>query len=258
MPRLWNHISNVLQRKETVIATCHACETISLWSVLQIAAANSVHCIAPALHSTPDRQCRGECRNSTSSCGYKFRHEGFLCKVLIPLVIHHSASGWRFGYLRSLPWSDGFSIEKVGFLHDAEELLLIHLTIAIPASLVNHLLKLLICHAFAKLFGDTLQVLEWDFSNLIVIEHKRNALRITSLGSWFRNLWIIIFKNYSYPMVPLPSSSTSEIIFWISSLLMFKTKGTHGHFQLLGVNGSGAINIKKVKSLFDVMFLLLC
>merc|ERR1719291_965876 len=44
-----------------------------------------------------------------------------------------------------------------------------------------------------------------------------NALRISSLGSRFRILCVIIFKNSSYPIVPLPSSSTSEIIFWISS-----------------------------------------
>merc|ERR1740138_546881 len=53
---------------------------------------------------------------------------------------------------------------------------------------------------------------------------RRKALRISSFGSRFRILWVIIFKNSSYSMVPLPSSSTSEIIFWISSFLGSKPK----------------------------------
>lgn len=35
--------------------------------------------------------------------------------------------------------------EEGGLLHDAEELLLVHLAISIPIGLVNHLLQLLIC-----------------------------------------------------------------------------------------------------------------
>merc|ERR1719181_941303 len=49
--------------------------------------------------------------------------------------------------------------------------------------------------------------------------NKRNALRISSLGSRLRILCVIIFRNSSYSIVPLPSSSTSDIIFWISSFL---------------------------------------
>merc|ERR1711920_967937 len=42
---------------------------------------------------------------------------------------------------------------------------------------------------------------------------SRKAFKISSLGSRFRILCVIILRNSSYPMVPLPSSSTSEIIF---------------------------------------------
>merc|ERR1719253_197127 len=43
--------------------------------------------------------------------------------------------------------------------------------------------------------------------------NKRKAFRISSLGSRFNILCVIILRNSSYSIVPLPSSSTSEIIF---------------------------------------------
>merc|ERR1719337_288546 len=60
--------------------------------------------------------------------------------------------------------------EEIGLLHDAEELLLIDLAIAIAISFVDHLLKLLISHSLSKLLRHALQVLERDLACLIVIK----------------------------------------------------------------------------------------
>merc|ERR1719456_867345 len=60
--------------------------------------------------------------------------------------------------------------EEVGLLHDAQEFLLIDLTIAIAIGLVNHLLKLFISHALTKLLGHTLEILEGDLARLIIVE----------------------------------------------------------------------------------------
>merc|ERR1711865_866765 len=61
-------------------------------------------------------------------------------------------------------------LEEVRLLHDAEELFLVHLTVTVTISLINHFLQFLISHTLTELLGDTLQVFEGDFSSLIVIE----------------------------------------------------------------------------------------
>merc|ERR1712190_426749 len=59
---------------------------------------------------------------------------------------------------------------KVGLSHDAQELLLVHLAIAITISLIDHLLKLLVCYALAQLLRHVLQVLEGDLARLVIIK----------------------------------------------------------------------------------------
>merc|ERR1719426_413172 len=60
--------------------------------------------------------------------------------------------------------------EKVSLLHDAKELLLVHLAITVAVHLVDHLLQLLIRHALAELLRDALEVLERDLARLVVVE----------------------------------------------------------------------------------------
>merc|ERR1719215_919136 len=60
--------------------------------------------------------------------------------------------------------------EEVCLLHDPQELLLVHLPVAVAVRLVDHLLELLIRHALAQLLGDALQVLEGDLAGLVVVE----------------------------------------------------------------------------------------
>merc|ERR1712159_75784 len=59
---------------------------------------------------------------------------------------------------------------QAGLLHNAHELLLVDLTIAVTISFVNHFLQLLVGHVLTELLGDTLKVLERDLAGLIVIE----------------------------------------------------------------------------------------
>merc|ERR1719487_2822034 len=63
--------------------------------------------------------------------------------------------------------------------------------------------------------------------------NKRKAFKISSLGSLLRILCVIILRNSSYSMDPLPSSSTSEIIFWISSFLGSKPSARIATFSSL-------------------------
>merc|ERR1711868_286904 len=59
-------------------------------------------------------------------------------------------------------------------LHDAEELVLVHLTIAITIGLVDHLLELLVGHVLTELLSDALQVLEGDLASLVVVEETEH------------------------------------------------------------------------------------
>merc|ERR1719171_1379200 len=60
--------------------------------------------------------------------------------------------------------------EEVGLLHDAQELLLVDLAVAVAIRLVDHLLELLVRHSLAELLRDPLQVLEGDLPGLVVVE----------------------------------------------------------------------------------------
>merc|ERR1712227_1144703 len=59
-------------------------------------------------------------------------------------------------------------------LHDAEELLLVDLAIAVTVGLVNHLLQLLIGHVLTELLGHTLEVLEGDLAGLVIVEETEH------------------------------------------------------------------------------------
>merc|ERR1719238_1994954 len=77
--------------------------------------------------------------------------------------------------------------EEIRLFHDTEKFLLVDLTVAIPVCLINHFLKLLVCHPFAKLLGHALQVLEGDFARLVIIE-QTESLQDLVLGVTVKNL----------------------------------------------------------------------
>merc|ERR1719238_116530 len=79
---------------------------------------------------------------------------------MLQLTIDHEPSWKRLG--------------ETTTLHDAEELLLVHLAITIAVGLVDHLLKLLVGHVLAELLGHALEVLERDLAGLIVVEETEH------------------------------------------------------------------------------------
>merc|ERR1711972_924677 len=60
--------------------------------------------------------------------------------------------------------------EEVRLLHDAEELFLVHLAVAVAVGLIDHFLQLLIGHPFSEFLGHALEILEGDLSRLVVVE----------------------------------------------------------------------------------------
>lgn len=91
---------------------------------------------------------------------------------------------------------------KAGFLHDTQELLLVHLSISVPVCFVNHLLhkqsggnevrttqgwgklnnacgfvlaylQFFVCEVLSQLFGHPLQVPEGDLACFVVIEQAK-------------------------------------------------------------------------------------
>ena len=60
--------------------------------------------------------------------------------------------------------------EKVSLLHDSHELFLANFAITVSVSLIDHLLNLVICHIFAEFLGNALEVLEANFSGLVIVK----------------------------------------------------------------------------------------
>merc|ERR1712187_359893 len=59
---------------------------------------------------------------------------------------------------------------QIRLFHDTQKLLLVYFSITVAVGLIDHLLKLLVCHTFAKLLCNAFQILERDLACLIVIE----------------------------------------------------------------------------------------
>mmetsp|Transcript_98653 Transcript_98653/g.255041 ORF Transcript_98653/g.255041 Transcript_98653/m.255041 type:complete len:247 (+) Transcript_98653:90-830(+) len=151
--------------------------------------------------------------------------------------------------------SHGAVSEEVGLLHDAKELLLVDLPITIPVCLVNHLLQLLISHAFAKLLGNALQVLEGDLAGLVVVE-EAEGLQDFVLGITVEDL----VRHHLQEL--LVADGAAAIIIDIRDhlldllLLGLEAQGAHGDLQLLGVDLAGAIRVEQVERLLDLLLLL--
>merc|ERR1719350_1875122 len=144
----------------------------------------------------------------------------------------------------------GGSSEQVCLLHDAQELLLIDLTVAITIGLIDHLLQLFIGHALTQLLCNALQVLEGDLARLIVIE-ETECLQDFILGIAIQDL---VSHHLQELLIP---NGAGAVVVYIGDhlldllLLWFEAQGAHGDLQLLGVDLAGAICVEQVKSLLD-------
>ena len=74
--------------------------------------------------------------------------------------------------------------EEVGLLHDAEELLLVHFTVSISISLIDHFLQFLVGHMLTQLLCHSLQILEGDLAGLVVVEQAEDLV-------CKRRIWIL-------------------------------------------------------------------
>merc|ERR1712137_1041508 len=94
----------------------------------------------------------------------------------------------RLGAFRSPPERDQDKrLEEVRLFHDAQELLFIDLAVTIAVGLVNHLLKLLICHPLTGLLRNAFQILERNFASLVIVE-KAESFQDFVLGIAVQNL----------------------------------------------------------------------
>merc|ERR1719265_2556765 len=147
------------------------------------------------------------------------------------------------------------SSEQIRLLHDAHELLLIHLPIAIAVSLVDHFLKLLVSHALAKLLGNTLQVLERNLSCFVIVE-QTERLQDLILGIAIQD-----FVGHHLKELLVFNGPTSIIVDIGDHLLdlfflRLEPEGAHRNLELLGVDGAGSIGVEEIEGLLDFLFLL--
>merc|ERR1719160_49702 len=122
--------------------------------------------------------------------------------------------------------------EKVSLLHDAEKFFFIDLTVAIPVGLIDHFLKLLICHPFSKLFCHAFQVLEGYFARLVIIK-QTESFQDLILGVAIENLMshhlekFFVLDGSTSIIIDVRNHLLNLLLFWL------KAESAHGNFQLL-------------------------
>merc|ERR1719330_363821 len=167
-----------------------------------------------------------------------------------PLLELHFAPAVR---LQASAW---LRSEEVGLLHDPQELLLVPLAISVSVGLVDHLLKLLVGHPLPELLGDPLQVLEGDLAGLVVVEEPEGledlVLRVAVQDLVCHHLQELFVAYRSTAVVVDIGDHLLDLL-----LLRLEPQGTHGNLELLGVDLSGAVGVKEVEGLLDLLLLLL-
>merc|ERR1719231_266453 len=147
-------------------------------------------------------------------------------------------------------------LEQVRLLHDAEELLFVHLAVTIAIRFVDHLLKLLVRHPLPKLLRDALEVLERDFPGLVIIEEPESledlVLRVT-----VENL----LRHHGHKLRELDGARPIivDILDHLLDLLFLglEAESTHCDLELLRVDGAGTVSVEQVEGFLDLLLLLL-
>merc|ERR1719375_1964512 len=147
------------------------------------------------------------------------------------------------------------SSEQVRLLHDPKELLLVHFSISIAVSFVDHLLKLLVGHALAKLLCHALQILEGDLSRLVIVKQTECLqdliLRVAIQDLVGHHLEELLVLDRPAAIVVDIGDHLLDLF-----LLRLEAEGTHGDLELLGVDGARAIGVEQVEGFFDLLLLL--
>merc|ERR1712176_1226643 len=76
------------------------------------------------------------------------------------------------------------SSEQIGLFHDAQKFLLVHLSIPISVSFVNHFLQFLISHPLAQFFSNSLQIFERNFASFVIVEQAEGLQNL--VFGWFK------------------------------------------------------------------------
>merc|ERR1719321_220667 len=146
--------------------------------------------------------------------------------------------------------------EEVRLLHDAQELLLVHLPVSVAVSLVDHLLQLLVRHPLPELLRHPLQVLEGDLPGLVVVEEPEGlqdlVLRVAVQDLVRHHLEELLVLDGPGAVIIDVRDHLLDLL-----LLGLEAQGAHRYLQLLRVNGAGPIRVEEVEGLLDLLLLLL-
>merc|ERR1719371_120782 len=147
-------------------------------------------------------------------------------------------------------------LEEIRLLHDAQELLLVDLAVAVAIGLVDHLLELLVRHPLTELLRHSFQVLERNLARLVVIEEPESLQDLV-----FRIAIQDLLRHHRHELRKLDRAGPVivNILDHLLNLFLLRleTKGTHRNLELLRVDGPGAIRVEKVKRFLDLLLLLL-
>merc|ERR1719238_1576441 len=103
--------------------------------------------------------------------------------------------------------------EEICLLHDTEKFLLVDLAVAIPVCLINHFLKLLVCHPFTKLLGHALQDLVLGVTIKNLMSHHLEKL--------------LVLDGPASIIIDIRDHLLDLLLLWL------KAEGAHGYLQLL-------------------------
>lgn len=144
--------------------------------------------------------------HSRCKCMARHNNKDFKTEVDIWAALHVKTNTRQ-------PWCHALPSVQAGFLHNAQELLLVHFSVSIPVCFIDHLLhrhakrgngkpvwshlwandvstclkqlniylaidvlylQLFICEVLAQLFCYSLQILEWDLARLVIVEQAES------------------------------------------------------------------------------------
>ena len=146
--------------------------------------------------------------------------------------------------------------EEVGLPHDAHELLLSDLAIAVAVGFLDHFHNLVVGHVLAELLGDTLKVLKTDFASLVVVEQPESlkhfllGVAVGHLGG--HHLEELGEVNHAGAVLVDLGDELFNLL-----ALGLEAECAHGNFELFLVDVARTIGVEEVKGFFDFLLLLL-
>ena len=147
------------------------------------------------------------------------------------------------------------SSEEVGLTHDAHELFLRDLAIAVTVGFLDHFSDLIIGHVLAELLGDTLEVSEGDLARLIIVEESECLKHLFAwvslghlLGHHVEEFWVV--DDSGSVLVDVSDHLLDLLSLWLEA------EGAHGNLELLLVDVARAIGVEEIEGLLDLLLLL--